>query len=128
MITPAQRRLFDQLLEQALADLPEHLRLLLDEVPLVVEDRASEALLREVDLDPAEDDLYGLHSGVALTERSVEDSGRLPDQIMLFREPLLELAGGSRSKLDHEIRVTLLHEIGHHFGLDEDDLDQLGYA
>jgi len=87
------------------------------------------------------DDLYGLHSGTALTERSVEAPPDLPDQIMLFRGPLFRLAGPGaslhptrrkrtkeRETLREQVRITLLHEIGHHFGLDEEDLDRLGYA
>jgi predicted Zn-dependent protease with MMP-like domain len=84
--------------------------------------------------------LCGLHSGIPLTERSVEHGG-LPEVITLFREGILEEAGGweewtdddgtelgGRERILREIRITLLHEIGHHFGLDEDDLERLGYA
>ncbi len=83
--------------------------------------------------------LCGLHTGIALTERSVErpDSS---DVIHLFREGIVDTAGGweeasdeegeygGEARIREEIRVTILHEIGHHFGLDEGDLERLGYA
>jgi len=138
MLSDAQRDLFDRLLEAEIDALPEHVRELLDEVPVIVEDEPSDALLDDLGMEPG-DDLYGLHSGTALTERSVEAPPDVPDQIMLFRGPLLRMTGGgvhpTRRKrpkdmeaLREQVRITLLHEIGHHFGLDEEDLDRLGYA
>jgi predicted Zn-dependent protease with MMP-like domain len=77
-----------------------------------------------------------LHDGVPLTERSIEDGAMLPEQIMLFRGPILRLAGcgelpwsdAQQEELQREVHITLLHEIGHHFGLDEDDLERVGYG
>ncbi len=131
MIRPDQRALFDQLLEQELADLPDDLHALLEEVPLIVEDYPSPALSDELDLG-APDGLCGLHDGVALTERSVEASAELPTMIYLFRVGIIGMSRDARGRLDHaelrhQIRVTLLHEIGHHFGFEEDDLRALGY-
>lgn len=128
--------MFDELLEQVLGELPEHLHQLLEEVPLIVEDRPSSRLMDEMNLDPRRSDLCGLHWGIPLTQRSVHHSGSLPDRMMIFREPVMRLAwsrGSSRSsatlaELQRQIRITVLHEIGHHFGLDEDDLAALGYA
>ncbi|MEX0774787.1 MAG: metallopeptidase family protein [Phycisphaeraceae bacterium] len=134
------RQIFDELFDSVLAELPEHIHALLEEVPVVVEDYPSPALMHELGLDARRSDLCGLHSGIALTHRSVEHSGVLPDRIMLFREPIIRLAGRRRARgrwgkgsvdsgeLERQIRITLLHEIGHHFGLDEDDLRELGYA
>lgn len=144
---------FDALVEEVLADLPPPVAARLDEIAIVVEDRPSPALVRALVADgtiedeAAAADLCGLHTGVALTERSVEAAGVLPDQIHLFREGIVTLAlenppsPPSRrtaamitwtASLDEavreEIRITILHEIGHHFGLDEGDLDELGYA
>lgn len=133
-LTREQRDAFDALLEEIIAELPEALQEKLEEVPLVVEDYPSLELLDELGIDPQEDDLCGLHSGIPLTQRSVDHSGVLPEQIMIFREPIMAIAGTrnalgrKREELRHEIRVTLLHELGHHFGLDEDDLERLGYA
>ncbi len=146
MLTSAQRRQFDLLLDEVIAQLPEHYHELLDEIPVVVEDRASPRLLEELGIDGRLGDLCGLHSGIALTRRSVQQSGNLPDTIMLFREPIMRLAGApsrvtrrfgaaresakrnATQALEDEIRITLLHEMGHHFGLDEDDLAELGYG
>ena len=124
-MTDDERRRFDEVLETVLEALPSGLQALLAEAPVIVEDRPSAQLLRELDLCP-EDLLCGLHTGTPLTERSVEHSPELPETIHLFREGILELAG-DWSLLQREIRITLLHEIGHHFGLDEDDLAELGY-
>lgn len=146
MLSPAQRRQFDVILDAIIAELPEHYHELLEEIPVVVEDRPSSELLEELEIDANVSDLCGLHSGVPLTRRSVDHSGVLPDQIMLFREPIMRLAAApmrvtrrfgaarenakrsAREALEFEIRVTLLHEMGHHFGLDEDELSALGYG
>lgn len=132
--------MFDALLETHLDALPPHAAEGLCEVPLIVDDEPDAATLRELGMDPddPDDDLFGLHTGVPLTERSVEISGEVPEDIRLFRGPIMRLVGwswpigererGDRAELDEEIRVTLLHELGHHFGLDEDDLDALGYG
>jgi predicted Zn-dependent protease with MMP-like domain len=124
-MTDDERRRFDEVLETVLEALPPGLQALLAEAPVIVEDRPSAQLLRELDLCP-EDLLCGLHTGTPLTERSVEHSPELPETIHLFREGILELAG-DWVLLQREIRITLLHEIGHHFGLNENDLAELGY-
>lgn len=128
-LTRAQRDRFDAVFEEILDALPDHLHELIERVPVILEDRASRKLLSELGMDPDDDDLFGLHTGVPMTEKSVEGEA-VPgeDYIMIFREPILEMAAGDARVLEHEIRVTLLHEIGHQFGLDEDDLADLGYA
>ena len=126
---PRERAWFDELLESLLEELPPALHELLDEAPLVVDDRPEPALLRELDMVGMSDDLCGLHSGVPLTERSVEDPWGM-EVIHLFRAGIIAHAGGTAATdadLRREIRITLLHEIGHHFGLDEDDLAELGF-
>ena len=137
-MSPDERERFDRLLESVLDELPDELHRLLDEAPLVVEDAPSAELLRSMGL-PEDDDLCGLHEGLARTERSVEHPS-LPDVITLFRRGIVDLAGGwecvaqddgtigGEDAVREEILVTLLHEMGHHFGLDEDDLERLGYA
>lgn len=130
------RRLFDDLLERILAELPESIQQLLEEVPLIVEDEPSPRLLREMGLSRHDTLLCGLHWGIPLTHRSVEHSATMPDRMMLFRGPILRTAGyrlgrqaaSAMDELERQIRITLLHEIGHHFGLDEDDLAALGYG
>ncbi len=130
---------FDALLDDAVESLPPHYRRLLDEVSVVILDRPTAQMIKELErdgviepgMDPTE--LCGLHTGSGITERGVDDTGLLPDQIHLFREGIVDTAGGweiehADEAVYEEIRITLLHELGHHFGLDEDDLDELGYA
>ncbi len=137
----AERERFDALLEEEIERLPARLRRLLDETPLVVDDAPTRRLMRELGLDPDEDDLCGLHSGVPLTERSVSDRPTLPERIQIFRRGIIDEAGGwepwvdedgtelgGEERVRREIRITMLHEIGHHFGLSEEDLERLGYA
>jgi len=126
-LEPWQRERFDQYLESTIEGLPKVYVGLLEELPLIVDDEPGADLLRDLGLE-ADDELFGLHTGVALTERSVEDSMEGPDHIMLFRGPLWRLANGDEAELQRQIRITLLHEIGHHFGLEEEDLDELGYG
>jgi len=130
-IPPSQRDRFDALLDRIVAELPDHLQQLMEEVPLIVEDEPGDALKAELEVDE-HGELLGLHWGTALTDRSVTAPWGLPDRMMLFRGPILRIARHRRSHGDRDlarqIRITLLHEIGHHFGLDEDQLADLGYA
>lgn len=141
MLDPATRRTFDDILDAQVAALPPHLHEVLEELPLIVEDEPSADDLAEAGWEVGADDgaeyadLCGLHEAVPLTERGVEDTGMLPGRMMLFRGPIIRLAGyrwapgveTNRAELERQIHITLLHEIGHHFGLDEDDLAALGY-
>ena len=134
-LTEQERERFDVLLEEAIESLPDDLRKLLDEVPVIVEDHPAPDVLEEFKNDdgtlPELDELCGLHSGIPFTERSL-DGTDLPNEITLFRMGIIALAGGwDQPEADdvvyEEIMVTLLHEMGHQFGLDEDDLTGLGY-
>jgi predicted Zn-dependent protease with MMP-like domain len=140
-MTSSRRRTFDRWVDRVIAALPPRVAHLLEEAPLVVEDRPSPALLDELGLDPREDLLCGLHTGTPLTERSVQRGSDLPEMIQIFREDIVETAGGWHPWQDEEgtwwggarrireqIRITILHEIGHHFGLEEQDLEGLGYG
>ncbi len=134
-----ERERFDKLFEEVLASLPEGIHRLIEECPIVLEDRPSRELLAELGIDDEDEILCGLHTGVALTERSVERPDA-SDVVQIFREGVVDMAGGWEEDEDddgpfggverirEEIRITVLHELGHHFGLDEDDLDGLGYA
>ena len=73
-------------------------------------------------------DLYGLYLGTPLVERDSGYAGSLPDVIAIYRKPLEEEFGHDPETLVDEIRITVLHEVGHHFGLDEDRLDELGWS
>jgi predicted Zn-dependent protease with MMP-like domain len=120
------KRRFGELVERALDELPEQFAELLEEVPVEVRDRPSPAQLQQLGLGRGEL-LLGLYQGRPRTERSVEDSGRLPDVIYIFQEPI-EWVSAGEEELVQQVRKTVLHEIGHHFGLDEEDLDELGYG
>ncbi|GAB4385013.1 MAG: metallopeptidase family protein [Phycisphaerales bacterium] len=132
-MTPEERAQFDAILEQVIESLPPRVREVLDEVPVIVLDRPDEQTLRQVGLTPDEaGDLCGLHTGTMRTERSIEEPWRLPSQIHLFREGIIGIAGGicghgAAERVREQIRVTLLHEVGHELGLDEDQLWELGY-
>jgi len=130
-VSPGQRERFDGLLERVIGALPAHLLSLLDEAPVIVEDRPAPNMLAELGLEAAADELCGLHTGIPMTERSHGDGPDL-EMIHLFREGIVAEAGGWRGPeadraIEREIRITLLHEVGHHFGLEEDDLEALGY-
>jgi predicted Zn-dependent protease with MMP-like domain len=135
-VTEAERDRFDALVEDAIAALPPQMRAMLDEVPVVVLDEPELGMLRDLGVNPARepgalDEICGLHTGTMLTERGVEHAD-LPTVIHLFRRGIVSLAGGwdqpdAEDEVYEEVRITLLHEIGHHFGLEEGDLEDLGY-
>jgi predicted Zn-dependent protease with MMP-like domain len=106
--------------------LPKEFREQLRNVEIVVETRPSNDLLRAEGLDPREDTLYGIYQGVPLPDRSALDPPLLPDKITIFAEPLLE-DFPDPDELREEIRLTVLHEIAHYFGMDEDEIEELGY-
>ncbi len=123
-----ERDEFDALVEEVLDELPAGIVSLLDEVPLLVEDVPPPELLAELDVaHPLH--LQGVYTGIPLTRRSVRHSAVLPDRIRIFREGIAAAARrrGEDDALKHEIRRTVLHEIGHHFGMKEDDLRRFGY-
>jgi len=120
------KRRFGELVEQALRDVPEPFATHLQEVSVEVKDRPTAKQLQEAGLE--EDELLlGLYVGHPLTERGIDHSGRLPDIIYIFQEDV-ELCVDNERQLVEEVRKTVLHEIGHHFGMDEDDLDAVGYG
>ena len=110
----------EHLVGEALDLLPEQFAELLDNVAVVVEDEPSEEDLRSVGIDPTKadhDDILGLYVGVPLTERdSFYDA--LPDRIAIYRLPI-ERSARDRAEAVDEIRKTVLHELGHHFGMEE---------
>jgi predicted Zn-dependent protease with MMP-like domain len=106
--------------------LPKRFREGLRNVEIVVEKRPSAELLRAEGLDPRRDTLYGLYQGVPLPERSQFDLPMLPDKITIFSEPLLE-DFPDHEELRSEIRLTVLHEIAHYFGINEAEIADLGY-
>lgn len=110
------RDTFEQLVAEAMDGVPQPFAAALEEVAVIVEERS-----------PADDpDLYGLYLGVPLDEPWAA-SGQLPPTIALYMHPLIDDCD-SREELVDQIRITVLHELGHHLGLDEDQLDALGYG
>jgi predicted Zn-dependent protease with MMP-like domain len=108
---------FEEHVRRALESLPPELRQAMSNVEIVVEEENRE--------DP---DLFGLYLGVPLTERGGDYGGVLPDKIAVYRAPLQEEFGDDPAVLEDEIRITVLHEIAHHFGIDEDRLADLGWS
>ena len=106
---------FDAEVRAALDSLPPRIAQALDNVAVVIEDE-----------NPAEPDLFGLYEGVPLPERGQGYGGQLPDRITIYRLPLEE-SFLDPAELREEIRVTVLHELAHYFGIDEDRLEELGY-
>ena len=106
--------------------LPKEFREQLRNVEIVVETRPGKELLLAEGLDPREDTLYGIYQGVPLPDRSALDPPLLPDKITIFAEPLLE-DFPDPDELREEIRLTVLHEIAHYFGMEEEDIEDLGY-
>jgi len=108
---------FEDLVAQALDEIPQELARLVDNVVFVVEDRA-----------PAGGpDLLGLYEGVPLTERGSWYAGVLPDRITIYRIPILSMCETPDDVVD-EVHITVVHEIAHHFGIDDDLLHELGYG
>ena len=123
-----KRATFTALARRAFERLPKQFRDHLQHVEFVIEDWPSAELLESLELDPEEDTLLGFYDGVPIGERSSLDGPEpVTDTIYLF-QGALEEACESDSELVEEIRVTLLHEIGHHFGLDDDEIEKLGYG
>ena len=110
------RERFEALVDQALDEIPDELANLVRNVVVLVEDEAPED-------DP---DLLGLYDGVALTERAANHALELPDRIFVYRNNLLDMCD-SEEELVEEVNITVVHEIAHHFGIDDDQLHELGY-
>ena len=106
---------FEEHVRAALDSLPPHLARALENVAVVVEDE-----------HPEDPDLLGLYHGVALPDRDSHYGGQLPDKISIYRLPL-EDSFPDPDELEEEIRITVLHELAHYFGIDEDRLAELGY-
>jgi predicted Zn-dependent protease with MMP-like domain len=117
---------FAELVERALAELPAPFDAALEEVPVEIRERPTREQLKSLGLK-SRDLLLGLYHGRPRTERSVEEPWRLPDVIYIFQEDV-ELVSDSEDELVKQVRTTVLHELGHHFGMSEEDLDELGYG
>lgn len=129
---PRLRDYFDDILDQVLADMPDQVHRLLDEVTMYVDDYPSSAVLHKLQIGNRRQ-LCGLYTGVPLGSRSIGHSGVLSDAVHIYREGILNHARNRRGEIDanklrREIRITVLHELGHHFGIGEPELRKLGYG
>jgi predicted Zn-dependent protease with MMP-like domain len=107
---------FDELVADALDLIPAELAAAFDNVVVFVEDRNAD-----------EPEILGLYEGIALTERDSTYAGSLPDTITIYREALLEVCDSEEEVID-EVAITVIHEIAHHFGIDDDRLHELGWG
>ncbi len=110
------RRQFEEVVDRTLESLPQWVVEQIDNLHVVVEDRP----------DEEQGDVLGIYEGVSLPERAADYSGALPDRIIIFRAPHLEM-GLNDGDLENEIRRTVLHEIAHHIGIDDQRLAELGW-
>jgi predicted Zn-dependent protease with MMP-like domain len=111
------RKRFEELVSDGLDLVPEELLRLMDNVVVLVEDRPP----------PEDPDLLGVYEGYALTDRGSEYSGVLPDRITIFRRPILSICDTEEDVVD-EVAITVVHEIAHHFGIDDVRLHELGWG
>jgi len=115
-----RRAQFERVVDEALEGLPGWVVDAVENLHVVVEDWPT------ADQDPQNDGILGIYEGVSLLDRGVDYSGFLPDRIVIFMRPHLEL-GLSRNELRREIRKTVLHEVAHHLGIDDERLAELGW-
>lgn len=120
------RARFRALVAEAIDEIPEPFRAHLGNVEVVVEDEPGEALLRGMGLDPRRETIYGLYEGVPLDERALEGAPLLPDRIAIYYRPLVR-DFRTPGAIRREIRATIIHEVGHVFGLDDDEIEAEGY-
>jgi len=118
-----QRATFERLVADALATIPRRFRAAMTNLAIVVEDEPSPALLEEMEVEPS-DTLLGLYQGTPLTERRWDYGNALPDRILLFQGPLERESEGD-DDLVVAIAETLIHEIGHYFGLSEEEIEAI---
>ena len=118
-----QREKFEELVAEALASIPRRFRDAMSNLAIVVEDEPDPALLTEMDVEPG-GTLLGLYQGIPLTERRWDYGNALPDRILLFQGPH-EREADDEEDLVVAIGETLIHEIGHYFGLSEDEIEAI---
>jgi predicted Zn-dependent protease with MMP-like domain len=118
-----KRAEFDRLVADAVASIPKQFRDAMHNIAIVVEDEPARELLREMEIEPP-DSLFGLYQGTPLTERRWDYGNALPDRILLFQKAH-ERAASDEEDLVVAIAETLIHEIGHYFGLSEEEIEDI---
>ncbi len=131
-MNPHKRRRFDEQFEWVLEQMPPLVHELIERVPLHVEDYPSAEVMEQTGVRCI-DSLCGLYTGIPIKDKSVWHSGVMPDVVTIYREGILSVAADrtgriATERLREEIRITILHELAHHHGLNEDDLQKLGYG
>ena len=131
-MNPRKRRRFDEQFEWVLERMPPLVHELIERVPLHVEDYPSADVMERTGVRYI-DSLCGLYTGIPIGEKSVWHSGVMPDVVTIYREGILSVAADrtgriATERLREEIRITIFHELAHHHGLNEDDLQKLGYG
>ena len=119
------RREFEKLISEGIRELPEEFRKRLMNVAIIVEDYPSEELMERMGLSPG-DTLFGLYEGVPLPERGFFAEPLYPDRILIFQRAIEDNCD-SPEQVKHELRTTLVHEVAHFFGIDDDHLEEMGY-
>ncbi len=115
---------FERLVVEAIALIPKRFRREMKNLAVVVEDDPSAELLAEMEIEPP-DTLYGLYHGTPLTERSWGHGNALPDQISIYKNPIEEDCDGDEDEVRAQIGETLIHEVGHYFGLSEEEIEEI---
>jgi predicted Zn-dependent protease with MMP-like domain len=124
MIAPPSLDDIEALARDGLAALPERLRQFTTELVIHVAEFPDEDVMEEMELaSPFE--ILGLYQGIALDEKTVESSGAMPDMVFLYRRPILDYWCETGEDLGHVVRHVLIHEIGHHFGFSDDEMEAL---
>ncbi|MGE3475523.1 MAG: metallopeptidase family protein [Rhodospirillaceae bacterium] len=123
-IIPPSLADIDTLAREALGVLPEELRAFTEGVVVLVQEFPDDAVMAEMELE-SPFDILGLYSGVSLAEKRVEASGGMPDMVFLYRRPILDYWCETGEDLKHVVRHVLIHEIGHHFGFSDEEMETL---
>jgi predicted Zn-dependent protease with MMP-like domain len=119
--SPISEDEFQDLVREALDTLPEPYAGLMENVAVVVEEKAPREVLDDLEIDD-ENDLLGLYHGLSIDKESFfQTGGNLPARISIYRKPILRICR-TREEVVQEVRDTVVHEIGHHFGLDDDEM------
>lgn len=111
---------------RVLSEIPEEFGRRLQNVEIIIEKRPTRAQMERMGLDPIADVLYGIYEGTPLSDRSAFDLPLLPDRITIFSDSLRR-DFPDPEELRNQIRLTVLHEIAHYFGIDEEEIEKLGY-
>jgi predicted Zn-dependent protease with MMP-like domain len=115
---------FERLVTEAVALIPKRFRREMKNLAVVVEDEPSPELLADMEIEPP-DTLYGLYQGTPLTERTWPYGNQLPDRITLYQGPIEEDCEGDEDEVRAVIGETLIHEVGHYFGLSEEEIEEI---